>query len=660
MDNIGSIEFLDLTGVGEEEKNGILHSLHAWNPKVEVPWKRSFHAQNKCTVPQNTPHINAHLPNITQCNGPPPNIIIPQTVPLIPSHQQPIYSQYSVTCYQPISTSATAVPHYSQVYPYPHSPGIPAHITVTSQPVSPIIVQSYGFTTNHTTTFTSQNQYIQNQDYGSGGLEEGGVEVEEDVNTQNGTKVEEKEDVVSKPPVKKLWASLFQPNKTHQNVENGDESLKMVNVKVNVQNVDVNNHMDERSCVNDDMKYRYDDPVYHRIGEFLSTHIIDHKTISLQPRGLINRSNYCYINSILQALLACPPVYNLLIKVADLITTNAKRKHIPVIDNMAKFVKEFQHLPAAQRVSRRVDKNVKQDPNSIINSDVPFEPGYIYKMLNGMRSDTFVVEGRQEDAEEFLGCLLNGLNDEMLELMKLVGKQRTKSVMEEVTMDDAADSKEWQVMGPKNKGCVTRRIDVVQTPLSDIFSGHLRSRLHRAGDKCTDNIQPFFTLQLNIEKVTTVRDALEALVCKNQLEGVTSSKTNKEVEAWQQVTIEELPYVLVLHLKCFDYKLDGCTKIIKALEFPIDLKLDSKLLSSKTNYSLKEKQYKLFAVVYHDGKEASKGHYLTDAYHVGYARWLRYDDVSVKPVAEEQVLKPHGTRVPYLLFYRRSDSIRSK
>lgn len=131
-----------------------------------------------------------------------------------------------------------------------------------------------------------------------------------------------------------------------------------------------------------------------------------------------------------------------------------------------------------------------------------------------------------------------------------------------------------------------------------------------------------------------------------------------------------------MHLKCFDFKLDGCTKIVKALEFPIDLKIDSskylklvlifficvffiELLSSKPN-SPKERQYKLFAVVYHDGKEATKGHYITDAFHVGYSSWIRYDDSSVKSVQEDYVLKPQGTRVPYLLFYRRSDTIRSK
>ncbi|KAK9882567.1 hypothetical protein WA026_022195 [Henosepilachna vigintioctopunctata] len=417
--------------------------------------------------------------------------------------------------------------------------------------------------------------------------------------------------------------------------------------------------MGNQSCpIRNPRKAQFVDPTCYRMGEYLLNHVLDGKTISLQPRGLINRSNYCYINSILQALLACPPLYNLLSGLAKHVTHNEKRKPTPVIDNMCKLVNEFEHLPAGQRVGRRTEKNQRKEAGVSINCGNPFEPSWIYKMLNGMRSDSFLIEGRQEDAEEFFGCLLNGLNDEMQDLIKLIDNDNDEGIGDHVP-EVEQDADTWQVMGPKNKGSITRKTVFGKTPVSEIFGGLLRCKIHRAGDESTNNIQPFFTLQLNIEKAKTVSEALEALATKNQLEGVTSSKTNEQVEAWQQVMIEELPVVLVLHLKCFDYQLSGCTKIMKSLDFPIDLKIDAKLISSKPNSS-KEKQYKLFAIVYHDGKEASKGHYLTDAFHVGYNSWLRYDDASVKTVSEELVLSPQGCRVPYLLFYRRSDTIRSK
>lgn len=78
-----------------------------------------------------------------------------------------------------------------------------------------------------------------------------------------------------------------------------------------------------------------------------------------------------------------------------------------------------------------------------------------------------------------------------------------------------------------------------------------------------------------------MKEALENFVNKDQLEGVTCTKTNQEVNAWQQMTLEKLPIVLILHLKWFDYKGDNCTKILKTVEFPIELKLEpSKLLNS--------------------------------------------------------------------------------
>lgn len=55
------------------------------------------------------------------------------------------------------------------------------------------------------------------------------------------------------------------------------------------------------------------------------------------------------------------------------------------------------------------------------------------------------------------------------------------------------------IRGNRNKGTITRTTDFGRSPLSDIFGGKLRSRVHREGDHPTDNIQPFFTLQLDIE-----------------------------------------------------------------------------------------------------------------------------------------------------------------
>lgn len=80
--------------------------------------------------------------------------------------------------------------------------------------------------------------------------------------------------------------------------------------------------------------------------------------------------------------------------------------------------------------------------------------------------------------------------------------------------------------------------------------------------------------------------ALEILVGKDQLEGMTCSKTKQQIEAWKQVTLEELPVILILHLKWFDYKLNGCSKIFKKVEFPIDLKVDASKFTIKFSFDL--------------------------------------------------------------------------
>lgn len=78
---------------------------------------------------------------------------------------------------------------------------------------------------------------------------------------------------------------------------------------------------------------------------------------------------------------------------------------------------------------------------------------------------------------------------------------------------------------------------------------------------------------------------------------------------------------------------------------------------SRSKFTSQQRKYKLLAVVYHDGKEATKGHYVADIYHGGYNCWLRCDDSYIKEVLETAVVRHVPPRVPYLLFYRRADTM---
>lgn len=119
------------------------------------------------------------------------------------------------------------------------------------------------------------------------------------------------------------------------------------------------------------------------------------------------------MNASLQALVACPPFYNLMKSIPIPIALRSKAQ-FPTIDAMVELVNEFDTLPPGSRLVRREKGHKKEDLNYDLVCDQPFEPTTIHKLWNSSRSEN---EGRQEDAEEFLGYVLNKLNDEMLEVI---------------------------------------------------------------------------------------------------------------------------------------------------------------------------------------------------------------------------------------------------
>ncbi|NXE89151.1 UBP10 hydrolase, partial [Menura novaehollandiae] len=409
-----------------------------------------------------------------------------------------------------------------------------------------------------------------------------------------------------------------------------------------------------------------EDPVAIKIAEILENVRLIHKPVSLQPRGLINKGNWCYINATLQALVACPPMYHLMKSIPMYSKSQRPCTSTPMLDSFVRLMNEFTNMPVPPKAKQALGDKIVRD----IRPGAAFEPTYIYRLLTVIKS-SLSEKGRQEDAEEYLGFILNGLHEEMLTLKKLLSPHNEKlsvsngpeaqTVHKEEEQEEQGEGSEdeWEQVGPRNKSSVTRQADFVQTPITDIFGGHIRSVVYQQSSKESATLQLFFTLQLDIQsdKIRTVQDALESLVARESVQGYTT-KTKQEVEISRRLTLEKLPPVLVLHLKRFVYeKTGGCQKLIKNIEYTVDLEISKELLSPgvKSKISKGQRTYRLFAVVYHHGNSATGGHYTTDVFQIGLNGWLRIDDQAVKVVHHSQVVKASLERTAYLLYYRQVD-----
>lgn len=413
-----------------------------------------------------------------------------------------------------------------------------------------------------------------------------------------------------------------------------------------------------------------EDALANKLGKRLKDIHLKHSLPYLMPRGFINRGNWCYINATLQALLYCPPFYNLMREIGEIPGLFRDKSSTPIIDSFAKFFSNF--LPSEPMIKRAKSSDFNgQD----IAKGESFEPKCIYDTLGQIKIEC--LKGKQEDAEEFLSSILNGLHDEMVSLFKYNEKTPNgesnpvtanghgpeENNHDQKLNNDDNDSNLWNVVGPKHKILPTRSTKVNESPIMEIFGGSMISVRTAGTDKC-GNRQPFFTLQLDIQsdKIRSVEDALKSLTMRESIHGYQCPKTKQTIDASYQTFLDQLPPILILHLKLFIYDKDGGSKkLVKKIDYPIDLELPRECLhmdrgSDKNKYS---KSYKLLSVVYHDGNESVKGHYLTDLFHIGSSNWLRCDDNNVKTISVSQLLNPQPPRVPYLLFYRRCDTLRS-
>lgn len=431
--------------------------------------------------------------------------------------------------------------------------------------------------------------------------------------------------------------------------------------------------------------------------------------VSQKPRGLTNSGNICYMNVVLQCLIFCEPFTSLFhLAETKSIGNIGADSPTPLIDATIHFFKDYTTIP------------LLKNPGSSFNSEgivvgKPLSPETFYQKLIENPKFQHLSWGQQEDAEEFLGYFLDGLHEEfvkveasipveqmerisdlfsrksdlvlaaalkasILKAARLVRSSGSEHIEESEVVNDVESTNDWAEVGSGRRVCKKRVVEVEPSPITRMFGGRFRSVLTvpKSKEQQSITLDPFrcILLDITLEDVQKVEDALWKF---NEIEKLPYKvDVGKEVVARKQTFIDELPEVLILHLKRFSYQNESFNqfgsgvdnnglvpelrgygtieKVMKNILYGLDLVVPPESLSAPLRNENQNK-YSLTAVIYHHGRNAEGGHYTCDVKRPG-KRWLRIDDTAVEAIDADDVLDmSERDKSAYIMMYQRKNRL---
>lgn len=197
------------------------------------------------------------------------------------------------------------------------------------------------------------------------------------------------------------------------------------------------------------------------------------------------------MNVILQSLFSIPVFYNFIVHFDKQVHENAKLREefannsddSLLIANYLELVKYFNPETGSQL------SNLLTYGSKIIDVE-----GIFRTLLMNFNPDK-----QQQDCHEFLGLMLDTLNNELHTILEKVGIPTSSKSLKDTSRSNETND-EWEEIGKKKLKIRNKAEDLIKnSPIFEIFGGCMREDISVEGKK-TDSarLQPYLYLSLNI------------------------------------------------------------------------------------------------------------------------------------------------------------------
>ncbi|XP_032906123.1 ubiquitin carboxyl-terminal hydrolase 8 isoform X1 [Amblyraja radiata] len=328
--------------------------------------------------------------------------------------------------------------------------------------------------------------------------------------------------------------------------------------------------------------------------------------------GLRNLGNTCYMNSILQCLCNTP-------RLAEYFNKNCYQRDINrsnILGHKGEVAEEFGIIM----------KTLWSGQYKCIS---PRD----FRGRIGKINETF-GEYAQQDSQELLLFLMDGLHEDLNEAEKKRYKEENNDSLDDTRAADLA----WTKHKSLNKSIIVTLFQGQFKSTVQCLTCHKRSRTFEAF--------MYLSLPLPSSSKCSLQDCLKSFSKEEKLTDNNRfhcSNCKAHRDSTKKLEIWKLPPILLVHLKRFSYEGRWKQKLQTNVDFPLEnLELSNYVIGPKNNV----KKYNSFAVSNHYGG-LDGGHYTAYCKNAVKQRWYKFDDQDVSEISSSSV----RSSAAYILFY---------